>query len=151
MLDLSTFIPTSLWALHFGKLTEYLWEHLAPLQYIPGSACWKALAANGDLSSESAAHFCIKTFLKVYLDSQSCSEVYSLSSFLPMSSHNITPWPQLLCRRWSVPKKHDPVYNLTIIWTPTACDARPMIYPSACVYVCFSEIDLRGHTVWGWG
>lgn len=64
MLDLSTFIPTSLWALHFGKLTEYLWEHLAPLQYIPGSACWKALAANGDLSSESAAHFCIKTFLK---------------------------------------------------------------------------------------
>lgn len=75
MFDLSTFIPTSLGGLHFGELTEYLWQHLAPLQYTSGSAYWKALAANSDLSSESAAHFCIKTFLKVYLDSQSCSEV----------------------------------------------------------------------------
>lgn len=77
--------------------------------------------------------------------SLTCMYVLGLSGFLPVTSHNITPQPQLQRRHQSVPRKHDPVYNLTIIRTPTVCDARLMIYPTvrACECVFLTDGFMR--------
>lgn len=47
---------------------------------------------------------------------------------VPVSRHSVTP--QLLCRRWSGPLKHDRVHNPALVWTATGLDTGPVIYPS---------------------